>query len=198
MKTSMWILMAVGIVGAVAGLQVVSTANDLAAAEEGILAVRRDGELRYDTMWKKVSEQAQVQSKYKEDFKEVFLGGIEGRYDGAKAMTWIAESNPTLDSAVYVNLQKILVAGREDFTITQESLVDRQREYRTTLRKFPDGVIAGWLGYPKEIAGEDRPQKDLDGDGRYTVLDIPFVTSSKANAIIESGLEEQPLNVFAP
>lgn len=198
MKTYMWALLGVGLLATIMLLEVVSTANQLAASEEGILAVRRDGELRYDAFWKKVSEQAQVQSKYKEDFKDVFLGSIEGRYGDDRAVAWIAESNPTLDSSVYVNLQKTLAAGREEFTVTQETLVDRQRSYRTTLRKFPDGMIAGFLGYPKEVTGNDRPQKDLDGDGRFTVLDFPFVTSSKANAVITSGLEEQPLNVFTP
>jgi len=174
----------------------VSFNNTAVSQENGVVATYRDSQVWYDNFWKKVSETAQVTDKYKDDFKDVFLGSIEGRYENSKPTMFIMESNPTLDPALYTKVQDVIEAGRNDFSQTQRTLVDRQREYNTTLQTFPNSAMAGFLGFPKEVQGELRPTTDTDGDGKFTVLDYPIVTSQKTKAVFQAGEDNAPLNVF--
>jgi hypothetical protein len=186
----------VGAFGLVGGCGAVSLNNDLVSQEQGIKATWRDSQVQYDTFWKTVRETAQVTDKYKEDFREILHGAIEGRYDNQKMVMFIMEQNPNLDSEAYTRLQQIIEAGRNDFARTQRTLVDRQRRYETDLSTFPNSFVAGWMGFPHEVNGEYAPATDVDGDGRYTVLDYRTVTSTKTQEVFRTGREDQPLNVF--
>lgn len=193
------ILIAAGIFalfGLVGSCSAVGTYNSLTSQEKGVTATWRNSQVWYDTFWKKVSETAQVTDKYKSDFKEIFIGGIEGRYPPGKAVTFLMESNPALDASVYVQVQRVIESGRNDFAQTQQTLVDRQRAYDTSLHTFPNVILAGVFGFPSEINGQDRPATDVDGDGRYTVLDYPTVTSAKTQEVFKTGREDKPLDVF--
>lgn len=174
-----------------------SARNDCVRQEAGVLAVYRDAQVQYDTFWKKVKETAQVTDAYRDDFKAVFLGSMQSRYEGKDpALSFIHEANPALPPDMYASLQRVIEGGRSDFAQTQRTLVDRQRAYSTTLQSWPSGALAGWLGFPQEVNGDLRPSKDRDGDGRYTVLDYDTVTSTTTQAVFQSGHEEAPLQVF--
>lgn len=197
MKVLIPILMATLAVALVCGGIVVGVNNNLVRQEVGITATWRDSQVQYDTFWKKVQETAQVPEHYKNDLKEIMLSTTEARYEGKDpALLLIAEANPALDPSMYVQVQRVIEAGRNDFAQTQRTLVDRQRVYSTLLKEFPGGFIAGTLGFPKEVVGEYRPSEDMDGDGLKTVLDYKTVTSSKTQETFSTGLEEEPLNVF--
>ncbi len=199
MKNTLIIVLAVlAATGLVGGCTVMSTYNGLNAQEKGVRATWRDSQVWYDTFWKKVSETAQVTSQYKDDFKEVFLGSIEGRYAADRPVQFIMESNPSLSPDLYKQVQRVIESGRDDFAQTQRTLVDRQRAYETSLSSFPNVLLANFMGFPHDIIGEDKPEKDLDGDGRYTVLDLPIVTSGKTQEVFKSGREDEALNVFGP
>lgn len=174
-----------------------STRNDCVRQEAGVLAVYRDSQVQYDTFWKKVKETAQVTDAYRDDFKVVFLGSMQSRYEGKDpALSFIREANPALPPDMYASLQRVIEGGRSDFAQTQRTLVDRQRAYETTLRSWPGGALAGWFGFPMEVNGDLRPSKDRDGDGRYTVLDYDTVTSATTQAVFQSGHEDVPLQIF--
>jgi len=46
-----------------------------------------------------------------------------------------------------------------------------------------------------EEQGDLRPANDADGDGRYTVLDYPIVTSDETNKAFQTGKADQ-IQVF--
>jgi len=48
--------------------------------------------------------------------------------------------------------------------------------------------------FPSEQTGEMSPGKDIDGDGKLTVLDYPIVTSTKT--VFKEGKDDEPLDVF--
>lgn len=185
-----------GAFGLVGGCSTISLNNSFVAQEKGIKATWLDSQVQYDTFWKKVKETAQVTDQYKEDFKEILLGAIDGRYENQKMVMFIMEQNPQLDAAAYVQLQQVIESGRNDFARTQRTLVDKQRRYDTSLSTFPNNVVAGALGFPKSVAGDSAPSSDADDDGKLTVLDYKTVTSSKTQKVFSTGLENEPLNVF--
>ena len=176
---------------------VLATYNSLNSQEKGIQATWRDSAVQYDAFWKKVKEVAQVPESYKDAFKEVILTTTEARYrDKDPAFLMITEANPQLDPSMYVQVQRVIEAGRNNFAQTQRTLVDRQRAFDTALSSFPNNVIAGMFGFPHEVNGEFRPTKDLDGDGKYTVLDYSTVTSGKTQEVFSTGREDEALDVF--
>lgn len=148
---------------------------------------------------KKVKETAQVTDNYKNSFKEIFVGGIEGRYkDGGMGQMalLIQEANPALSPELYLQVQRVIEAGRNDFMRSQTDLLDKQRRFKTHLETFGGSVFAGFTNMPKEVAGDLKPPRDRDGDGRYTVLDYPVVTSSKTQEVFNTGRDDAPVDVF--
>jgi len=197
MKTALPVLGVIGVLALGTALAAMSTYNGLNSQEKGVTATWRDSAVQYDNFWKKVKETAQVPEKYKDAFKDVLLSTTEARYEGKDpAFQMIMEANPQLDPAMYIQVQRVIEAGRNDFAATQRTLVDRQRAYDTALTSFPNNLFVGFFGFPREVSGEYRPMKDLDGDGKYTVLDYPTVTSGKTQEVFTTGREDVELNVF--
>jgi hypothetical protein len=198
MKAAILIFLSLGLVLTCAGgCTVASTYNGLVGQENGVTATWRDSQVQYDTFWKKVKEVAQVPEAYKDALKEIMLDTTKARYEGKDpAFLMITEANPNLDPSMYVQVQRVIEAGRNDFAQTQRTLVDRQRAFGTNLQTFPNNIVAGVLGFPHEVNGEFRPAKDLDGDGKYTVLDYPTVTSAKTQEVFSTGQDNEAQDVF--
>lgn len=180
-----------------AGFTVLSFNNNCVSQETSLEATWEDSQVQYDGFWKKVKEQAKVTDKYAKDFKEIFLGSIEGRYEGKDpAMSFIMEANPGLSPDMYKQLARTMEAGRNDFSRTQRTLVDKKREYKKTLQQFPGSFLASSLGYPMEATGKYAPPRDSDGDGVITVLDCETITSAKTEDVFQSGREDSELDPF--
>ena len=152
----------------------------------------------YDGFWKKVKEVAQVTQEYKGDSKDLYIGLMEARYPKGEnpLMKRIQESNPTLDSSIYKKVQDVIETGRNEFMQGQKDLADKQRRFKDHIRKLPGSLFANWFGFPSEQTGEMIPSKDIDGDGKLTVLDYPIVTSTKTEAVFKAGKDDEPLDVF--
>lgn len=174
--------------------------NQAVSLEQSVQAQYRDNQNRYDALWKKIKEAAQVTDRYKVDFRDVLMGALAERAGAGNAkdplLTFFHESNPGLDDATYVRLQQVIEAGRDDFKLGQTALLDRQRRYRTHLSSFPGAALSGLLGFPRVVAGEWAPPKDSDGDGKRTVLDYDVVTSGRTKKVFEDGKEDEPIKVF--
>ena len=184
------------LIGAILALTVISFKNRAVGAENAVKMQFQDNQNRYDSFWKQVRETAQVADGYKEDFKQVMVASIQGRYQGKDPMLlFIQEKNPQLDPKLYTRIQDVIESGRNDFKRSQTDLLDRQRRYATTLQEFPGSVYAGWLGLPTELHGPLAPPADLDGDGKLTVLDYPIVTSAKTKDAFQKG-EDDEVDVF--
>jgi uncharacterized protein (UPF0333 family) len=129
----------------------------------------------------KIGEVAQVPEMYKNDVKEVVTAAISGRYgtEGSKAVfQWLKEQNPQLDSKVYVKLQQIIEAGRNEFQNAQTQMIDTRRSYETNL-----GYV--WTGFWLRMAG--YPKTDLT---KYS----PIITD-KVEKIFKNGKEEGPIKL---
>lgn len=124
----------------------------------------------------RIGEAAQIPAMQRDDLAEVVERALDARYgeEGSQAMfQWIQEQNPQIDSTVYVELQRIINAGREDFRVAQTRLIDQKRVYETALGSFWQGT---WL----RIAG--YPQTDLD--------QFVIVTNARTEEAFGAGQEE--------
>lgn len=198
MKTGLMVTAAVvfGLV-LIAGLMAMGWYNTSVSLEASVKAQWQQNQNNYDKFWKTVKETAQVTDKYAKDFKEVFLGAVQGRYENGTGQVFamIQEANPNLSPELYEKVQTVIEAGRTDFMRSQEDLLDKQRRYETHLNSASGALFGSFFSFPKEIMGDLRPPKDKDGDGLYTALDYPIVTSGKTKAAFETG-EDEAVQVF--
>lgn len=122
------------------------------AHEQGIKAAWENNENILAQYGQKIAEAAQVPTMQAEDLGKLFQGALGARYgtDGSKAaMQWIQEQNPNLDQATYLQLQRMIEAGRNEFAAAQSRLIDRKRAYETELGSFWRGMWLRVAGYPK-------------------------------------------------
>ena len=128
----------------------------------------------------KIAEAVQVPEMYKNDFKEVVVGAMEGRYgDGGSKATfqWIKEHKIDFDSSLYTKIQQMIEAGRNEFGNEQTKLIDKKRVYETKL-----GTL--WGGTWMKVAG--LPKINLD--------DYKIVVVGSAQKIFDTG-EDQVLKL---
>jgi hypothetical protein len=178
---------------------IISWNNGVVAAEQGVLAQWRNNQNEYDSFWKKVQEVAQVPGKYKEDFKDLLVSETSAKYgaSGSQAtFQWFKDRDINFSSEMYVKVQNVIESGRNDFKRGQTELVDKQRRLTTEVKQFPGSMLASLMNVPAPVHGKYAPKEDIDGDGKLTVLDYPIVTSSKTEAVFESGKDDAPIAVF--
>lgn len=133
--------------------------NDCVTNEKGIEAQYKQNQNNYDNYTKKVLEVAQVPAMYRDDLTAVTKAAISGRYgaNGSKAVfQWLKEQNPNLDPSLYVQIQRVIEAGRNGFEADQKVLLEKKRIYEVSTGTFPNNFIARFFGFPSEkIASMD-------------------------------------------
>lgn len=133
-------------------LTVLGYYNTAVQMETTITAQYEQNKNNYTKMFNSVKEAAQVPDMYIEGLKTVYDSAIRGRYgaDGAKAMfTWIKEQNPQVDNTLFVKLQTMIEANRNDFEANQKTLIDKKQIYEVYYKQMPRGFVLQLLGFPK-------------------------------------------------
>lgn len=169
---------AVSVVGilAIGGIGYISAYNTGNRLEQNIKATYENNRNILAQYGNKIAEAAQVPAMQRDDLSAVVTAALEGRYgsDGSQAVfQWIQEQNPQIDSTVYVQLQRMIEAGRNEFTTAQTKLTDQKRIYETALGSFWQGTWLSVAGYPNI---------DLD--------EYKIVSTTRADDAFESGIEE--------
>lgn len=130
----------------------------------------------------KVAEAVGVANIAKEDMADLLTGSLEARYgsNGAQStLLAVQEAFPGLDQGVYTQIQRIIEAGRNDFTREQNRLVDLKRSYVDALGSFPRGMFLDMAGYPSINVGYPLGTQD----------DYPIISTQRAQNTFESGVE---------
>lgn len=143
-----------------------------------IHAKQQDNVSEYDNMWKKISQAAKVTRAQKTALLEIFRAHAEARggSSGNAVISWLKESVPSVDTTTFNNLQNIIAAGRDNFTLRQKELLDLKQKHDTLLDSFPSGVYLSMLGREKidvTIITSSRAQKAFE-TGRDDDVNIPF------------------------
>lgn len=153
-------------------------------AEKGIEAKYKDNQNILAQYGQKIQEAAQVPGMQADDFKKVYTAALEGRYgaEGSKAtFQWLREQNPQLDGRVYVKLQQIIEAGRNEFQNGQTVLLDRCRGYETNQGYFWKGLWLRIAGFPKNADIAAKMCK-------------PIITG-RVEQVYEKGKEDAPIQL---
>lgn len=140
------------------------------------IAQQRAVEIVFDETWKVIAQQAQVADKYKESFEEIYPALMEGRYGnsrGGALMSWITESNPEFNTALFEQLSRSIESKRAHLTKEQKTLLDIKREHDVLRTKIPSSLFVG----------------------RRPTIEVNIISSSKAKEALDSGQEEN-IKVF--
>jgi hypothetical protein len=176
MKTGLFVAIVLGAfvgTGAVSYISAYNTANRM---ERSIVATDENNRNILAQYGNRVAEAAQVPAMQRDDLTAVVTAALDGRYgdDGSRAVfQFIQEQNPQIDSTVYVQLQRMIEAGRIEFAAAQTKLVDQKRIYETSLGSFWQGTWMSVAGYPRI---------DLD--------EYQIVSTARADEAFETGIEE--------
>lgn len=166
---------------AVAAMSYISAYNSANRLENTIKAEYDNNQNILAQYSQKVMEASQVPEMMRDDISKITREAISGRYgpDGSKAVFQaIQEQNPQMSEALYVKLQQIIEAGRDEFKTHQTRLIDAKRVYETALGSF-------WTGTWMRIAG--YPKRNLD--------DFKIVTTDRVQETFKRGKEEAPLQL---
>ena len=182
------ILGAIGTALAIIGLQFVGAYNYAARVEVQISAEYDSVENVYVSYTQKLREAAQIPGMQRDDVKDILTRGLDARYgtDGSKAaFQWIQEQNPNVTSETYIQIQRIIEAGRNEFKVKQDRLIDIKRGYKTELSYLWRGTLLGWAGYPKINVGFPNGTTD----------DYPVISTAEANEVMKTGEEAGPIQL---
>jgi len=97
----------------------------------------------FDNTWKVINQEAQVASKYSEEWRKNYKEIIGGRNYGGEVMKWITEHNPEFSPAMYIKLQNVIEAQRATFLLNQTMLIDYHREIERLVKRFPSSLFVG-------------------------------------------------------
>jgi hypothetical protein len=110
-------------------------------------AFQQNSEVVFDNTWKKIAQQANVTTEYKEGFREIYVELMDARYKndaGAGQQTlmkWVTEANPEFDASLYKTLMNTIEGSRNEFTMEQKKLIDIDRELKTMKVTFPNSLV---------------------------------------------------------
>lgn len=145
--------------------------NSAVQMEQSLVAQYDQNRNNYAKMFNSLKEAAQVPDMYMQGLKDLYDSIMHGRYgsDGSKAMfNWIKEHNPEVDSSLYVKLQSMIEANRNDFESNQKSLIDKRQIYQVYLKTVPQSFVLSVMGFPKidlskyDIVTSEETEKAFD------------------------------------
>lgn len=110
----------------------ISLRNEAEAQEKNIAAVS-------DTMWKIISEKANISNEYRKAFEKIYPEIISGRYshNDGKMMLWIQEQNPQFDTSLYQDVARAVEVQRTHFMNAQTRMLDILRQRKDLIMQLP-------------------------------------------------------------
>jgi len=156
----------------------IGTVNREVTLRTGFEASEKNVTISFDKMWKTLANQAEINEKYKDDFKDVAPELVEARYKGGtgKLMAWIQEHNPEFTPAMYTKLMDSVAQERTVFNREQQKMIDYHREHTQFVRKPVQKMILGMFGDSSELT-------------------ISLITSSKTEDVVATGKDDD-VNLF--
>lgn len=152
-----------------------SYSNSEVRLRNAVTAQQTANETSFDTCWKIIQGQAQVAEKYKDSFKEIYIGLMEGRHyeKGGALMKFITEANPAFDIKLFEKVSNSIEVQRTAFMRDQQKLIDLKREHDNVRMTAPGSWFVG-----------SRPP-----------VEIKIVTSTKTGEAFKSRKEDD-IDVF--
>ena len=151
--------------------------NKEARLRNTIVNKQKDNTSEYDSLWKKISQAAQVTDGQKQALMEIIVGYANARKGsgGGSLAQMIHEAVPNVDTSTFNNLQNIIVSSRDGWTMRQKELLDLKREHDNLIDTFPGNILLSILGRQK--------------------IDVVIVTSTRTENSFKTGKDDD-VDVF--
>lgn len=159
----------------------VSANNTGVRHDAGLKATHGNNQNILSNYYQKVGEVAQVPGMQAEAQKEIIEAALSGRYgaDGSRAVFQsIQEHNPNVSEQMYVKIQTVIEAGRDEFKNNQTLLSDKVRAYEVALNSLPGGMVMRIMGFP-----------------RVPLEKYKLITTAAVDTVYEAGKESGPLTI---
>ena len=101
-----------------------------------------DNKNQFDSMWKQISQLAQVTKEERSSLTRLITDNAQQRNMNDKViMAWVQEAIPNVSNATYLNLQNTISNTRAAFATRQTELLDLQRQHQDLILKFPSSMF---------------------------------------------------------
>lgn len=134
----------------------ISVRNQEKDLRNSFVAVMSSNKVDYDTMWKVISQTAQVPKQYSEDFKNSYkeiLSAPSGS-DASTVRNLFAVATgmkaPQLDPSLYRKVQDVIESERNKFSNAQKMALAIKKEHDDLRTKFPGSMFVGGVS-PLEV-----------------------------------------------
>lgn len=131
---------------------IVGFRNEGVTFQKTINAQITDMKAKYNEYFLKVREVAQVPKEQMEQLKSFYDKLIAGRSADGAMFKFISEQNPAINQDTFVQIQRIIAAGRSEIYEVQKVHIDTVREYNTYISTFPNVVLAGMFNFKEIVA----------------------------------------------
>jgi hypothetical protein len=161
-----------------------NTSNREVSIRNQIEAKQADNKNVYDSVWKEISQVAQVTDAQKEVILQLIIGYAKARAEATSSKSGtgsmvdvdvnrVQEIVPTMDVSAFKQLMNVISAGRAKFERVQREILDLSRAHNDCLTLFPSSLVCG-----------SRPK-----------IKIELVTSTRTDNAFATGKDDD-VNVF--
>lgn len=160
-----------------AGCPAIGFHNKEVSLRNGVMAQQDANRVVFDRVWKVIQQTAQVPIAQKEAFQDIYTDIMQNSDGGGdnRLLVFIQSVNPQFDQSSFTNLQTIIEANRRDFDREQRSLVEKNKQHKDFIQKFPNNIYAAIFG--------------------RNVIDITLVTSARTEESFRTG-QENDIDLF--
>ena len=142
MKGFLISLVTLVVIGGAVALWAIGVSNSERTLRNKIEAQQESCEAFYTKLWEVLKTKAGVADEYAEQFKEIQVQVMEGRYStGGEMMKWIQEAGVELSPELYADVMNSIQGERDGFFIEQKKLIDMQNQHKDMLVVFPKKVV---------------------------------------------------------
>jgi len=122
-------------------ISIISMRNTVVVFEQQVDKQISEMKAKRNEYLTKVKESAQVPEKQMNKMTSLYDKLIQGRKSDGAMMKWITESNLNINQDTFVEIQRIVQAGRAEIFSIQQRHIDTIREYNTYIIVFPNNVV---------------------------------------------------------
>jgi len=135
----------------------------------------KDNKNQFDSMWKQISQIAQVTKEERESLNRLLTNNSQQRGISNEKLVsaWIQEAVPNVSNSTYINLQNVISSARTAFATRQTELIDLNNQHNILIQNAP----SSWFLKDKKS------------------IDITIVTSTKTENVFSTGKDDD-MNVF--
>lgn len=154
-----------------------SSVNSEARLRNEFHAQEASNASEFDKMWKTIEQMAQVPVAERDSFKDTYvsiMSASKGVAGNGQLASFFQQSKIDIDASLFKKLMTTIEAQRLTFHQSQQKLTQIKKQHDDVLTTYPSAI---------SVAGKSP-------------LEPKLVTSTKTQAVIESGVDDSSTDLF--